>query len=109
MWRPEMGTAWHLLTPKWSGDMRWHEDAACRGLGFNDDYWFTGMSRASRSAPQVRRALALCQECPVRVLCWQQAASDPMAEGVWGGEYWPSDWTARRSMRRRGPITQSRP
>lgn len=108
-----MGVAWHVSTPRWAGDMAWHDRAACRGLGGNDNYWFTMPPnwRSSRTAslPQVRRALAVCQECPVRLLCWQQAATDPAAEGVWGGEYWPTDWTARRDMRLRGPAAQSRP
>lgn len=104
--------AWHR-SPTWIGDISWHEEAACRGLSANDDYWFTlpWSRRSSRAQgiPQVHKALTLCRdECPVRLLCWEQAASDPNAEGVWGGEYWPSDWSVRRSMRSRGPTGQSR-
>lgn len=107
------GAAWHTSTPTWTGDISWHELAACRELGASDDYWFTlpwpQRSSKAQSVPEVRKALALCWDgCPVRLLCWAQAASDPAAEGVWGGEYWPTDWSVRRSMRSRGPIVQPR-
>ena len=95
----------------WTGDIEWHERAACRGLGTSAELWFilpAGESLKCPSPtrrPQVRDAIDVCWDgCPVRELCWRQAASDPYAEGVWGGEYWPAGWTARQVRVLRGPL-----
>lgn len=96
--------------PIWFGDIQWHPRAACSGLGNRPDVWFLPPEgRIIRSdvirEPRVLAALELCwNECPVRELCWQQAAEDPHSEGVWGGEFWPSGWTAHRERAKRGPI-----
>jgi hypothetical protein len=81
-------------------DTSWHPHARCRGLGrANDDYWFVLPVTHNRvkphSHPKIRAALQLCEGCPVRLLCWDQAVNDQHAEGVWGGAYWPHEKAAR--------------
>lgn len=59
---------------------RWEDDAACRESE-NPDLWFPSrtddMSRA--------RAQRICQSCPVRQACLDQAIWDSERFGIWGG------------------------
>jgi WhiB family redox-sensing transcriptional regulator len=70
-----------------SADGAWRRDAACAaaarsgGMSVND--WFPERG----DCVAVRRALAVCAECPVRVRCLEFALREGhlQAEGVWGG------------------------
>jgi WhiB family transcriptional regulator, redox-sensing transcriptional regulator len=69
---------------------RWHQDAACRGVG--PDLFFP------RRGERWNAAIALCEECSVRSECLASALAleDHEAQGVWGG----TTGRGRRQMRR---------
>jgi WhiB family redox-sensing transcriptional regulator len=58
----------------------WVGQAACRGLPAV--WWFPG-SHASRSS--IRRAKAVCADCPVLDDCRRWALAHPRERGIWGG------------------------
>lgn len=39
----------------------------------------------SQQAPEIRAAVKICSECPVRVLCANYAINTNQEYGVWGG------------------------
>jgi WhiB family redox-sensing transcriptional regulator len=47
----------------------WHADAACRGLP--REWFFPGLGQSTR------RAVAVCNTCPVRTECLDEALADP--------------------------------
>lgn len=74
----------------------WRHRAACNGKDTN--WWFPPQSGISTvMTPAARRAVAICQSCPVAAACLEQAMNKPEHYGIWGG------LTAeqRRGMRRR--------
>lgn len=58
-------------------DVRWMANAAC--AGWPADWW-----TASGSPATVARAVAICQECPVRGPCADYGRVSA-SRGVWGG------------------------
>lgn len=70
-------------------DVRWREDAACRGV--DTDVFFPVTDE--EAAP----AKAICATCPVREECLEFALETRQEEGVWGG----LTETERRRLRRR--------
>lgn len=54
----------------------WHAEAACRGQGTRG--WFP-------SRGYLPTGRALCEECPVRQDCLDDALGDPTRQGIWGG------------------------
>ena len=50
---------------------RWHQQAACRGMGPAD--WFPHSGRITKAAQ------ALCAGCPVKAECGAAAEADPTA------------------------------
>ena len=71
------------------GRPTWHQWAACRGA--DPSLFFPDRGKSAKLA------LALCAECPVRLQCQEEALSDPVISGVWGGTT-PRD---RKQLRRR--------
>ena len=66
-----------------TGDVTWREDAACRNHPWPDDFFSDGQKATHRIT---RRAVAVCEECPVRTQCLQEAlAAGPEQWGIWGG------------------------
>lgn len=67
----------------------WHTEANCRGR--------TDLMYPSRGEP-IDRAVALCEPCPVRRQCADQAQSEH--HGIWAGVVLRTDgWRASRSRR----------
>lgn len=66
---------------------KWHQRAACRGVGVDAFI-------VSRGRPYSQREL--CEDCPVRRECLKTALADPDLQGLWGG----TSEIERRRMRR---------
>lgn len=58
-------------------DQDWHADALCRQV--DPDLWFPEVGGSTREAKKV------CERCPVRSECLQQALANHERFGVWGG------------------------
>jgi len=71
---------------------RWRMKAACADV--DTDIWFPADTNAS---PAARRAIAICQGCPVRTECLDHAMALPEFHGIWGGLTAPQ----RHELRRR--------
>ena len=70
-------------------DVRWREDAACRGADV--EIFFPPTDEAADQAK------AICAACPVREECLEYALLTRQDDGVWGG----LTETERRRLRRR--------
>jgi WhiB family redox-sensing transcriptional regulator len=70
-------------------DVRWREDAACRGA--DTDLFFPATEEEAGPAK------AICALCPVREECLEFALQTRQEDGVWGG----MTETERRRLRRR--------
>jgi WhiB family redox-sensing transcriptional regulator len=70
-------------------DNEWERDAACRG--YPEDLWFSELSA------DTRRAVAICDTCPVRRPCLDDAMVRNEVWGVWGG----TTQADRAALRRR--------
>lgn len=78
------------------GDVRWHAEAACRGMDTNVFFPAGGSgSRINWSA-----ALTVCARCPVREACLDYAVRTSQPDGVWGGAT-PAERHRLRARRRR--------
>ena len=76
-----------LINPR--TDVRWRDDAACRGL--DTDVFFPVTDE------EAEEAKAICETCPVREECLEFALATRQEDGVWGG----LTETERRRLRRR--------
>lgn len=77
----------------------WTEKGAC-ARALNPDAWFP--ERGESNTPELRLALRVCADCPVRDLCLKEAlAQGPSCEGIWGG----TRQSERRKMIRMGCTT----
>lgn len=62
----------------------WVEKAACAALVRNPRYeWFPEEEEWDR--PEVHRARATCNQCPVRAECARYAIDNKVPHGMWGG------------------------
>lgn len=77
----------------------WTEKGSC-ARALNPDAWFP--ERGEANTPELRLALRVCADCPVRDLCLKEAlAQGPSCEGIWGG----TRQSERRKMLRMGCTT----
>lgn len=77
----------------------WTEKGAC-ARALNPDAWFP--ERGEANTPELRLALRVCADCPVKDLCLKEAlAQGPSCEGIWGG----TRQSERRKMIRMGCKT----
>lgn len=77
----------------------WTEKGAC-ARALNPDAWFP--ERGEANTPELRLALRVCADCPVKDLCLKEAlAQGPSCEGIWGG----TTHAERRKMLRMGCKT----
>lgn len=77
----------------------WTEKGAC-ARALNPDAWFP--ERGEANTPELRLALRVCADCPVKDLCLKEAlAQGPSCEGIWGG----TRQSDRRKMIRMGCTT----
>lgn len=77
------------------GDVRWHAEAACRGVGADVFFPAGGSGNPINWGP----ALATCARCPVRSACLDYALRTDQRYGVWG-MCTPADLDAIRRGRR---------
>ena len=70
--------------------LRWQEAGACRDADLRlffspdgDDE--TGTERAAERRRRIRKAIGICEQCPVRQLCRRYALENGEKFGVWGG------------------------
>jgi WhiB family transcriptional regulator, redox-sensing transcriptional regulator len=82
--------------------------ARCASGGADADEWFPVATRWSRARTEAARALALCEECPVRAEClelsmrqWDGAGR----YGVWGGLLETERAAIRQEWRRGASVT----
>jgi len=75
-----MGTLLDMFMPPEGVDLSWRDDALCTGL-------YKTMDFHSRKARDVAAAKAVCQDCPVRSECLEEALLWPryQDQGVRGG------------------------
>ena len=59
----------------------WRDQAAC--IGHPIDWWFP--PKGGSTAPEARKAKAICAECPVRLDCLEHAVTAPEPVGIWAG------------------------
>ena len=59
--------------------LRWMDDALCREV--DSDLFFPERDEG----PSLRRAKAICRQCPVIQECLEWAVADPSLSGVLGG------------------------
>ena len=71
----------------------WRDQAAC--IGHPIDWWFP--PKGGSTAPEARKAKAICAECPVRAECLEHAVTTPEMVGIWAG----TSERQRRALRRR--------
>lgn len=86
--------------------MKWWELGKCRDGPV--DLWFPANHMAARNgSPTVRRAKAICAECPVRAECLADVMKheqDGRRHGIWGGLHpQERDELARDRRRKRTP------
>ncbi len=72
----------------------WRTDAACAGMG--PALFFPDGEKTDIAAEDVRRAKAVCADCPVRAACLEFALATHQDYGVWGG----TSETGRYQLRR---------
>lgn len=60
-----------------SDDLKWMQQGSCTIS--DPDLFF------SNNQDDIRRAVAICGDCPVRILCANYAISNNEEYGVWGG------------------------
>ena len=75
-------------------EQAWRRSAACRHV---DPSVFFPVGLTGPSVQQIADAKAVCQGCPVRLVCLQYALANHHDDGVWGGY----DEGERRELRRK--------
>jgi hypothetical protein len=76
-------------------DISWHPKAACNHRLHPEvlPQWFAPLDYVPPGSPElepvVRRALAVCANCPMTRECERQRRQMPAAVGVWHGHYYP--------------------
>ena len=95
-WEQSLQAARHLYDmPTYDeGDVRWHAEAACRGVGADVFFPANGSGNTINWGP----ALAVCARCPVRRACLNYALRTEQRHGVWG-MCTPADLDAIRRRR----------
>lgn len=73
-------------------DLDWLDQAAC--VGVSPSIFFPGEVGNS----SIKEAQAICNRCPVRLVCLNYALDKRISHGVWGGL---SERERRRILRRR--------
>lgn len=73
----------------------WREFALCRDLADQELFFPVGEPGAPAYDAALKRAVAVCADCPVRTLCLDKALAMDVV-GVWGG----LDEAGRRALRR---------
>ena len=61
--------------------MTWTQDAACRGLPA--DWWYPPAPITPQATADMKRAKALCSDCPVQLQCLEAGMGEDY--GIWGG------------------------
>lgn len=69
-------------------DLKWQDDAACRDVG--GDAWFP---EQRVTAPMAK---AICEGCPVRNECLEDALARHDQHGIWGGYTVEERWEIQR-------------
>lgn len=75
-WRRRQSTTYDNLPTAPSMDLGWMDRAACRHE--STDLFYSG-------GRKFHRAVAICQQCPVRQQCLNYAVATEQPQGVWGG------------------------
>lgn len=75
------------VTPTWVRgkevpDTSWTKDASCRG--HDPNLWFPTGGSTWEERKQIRTALDICRQCPVKEQCLNYALRHER-EGIWGG------------------------
>lgn len=73
----------HIPKPLKNTDFSWHKHAAC--LDSSSDLFFMEIENAATNKQRIKEAKEICEVCPVRNACLQQAIDNGEGFGVWGG------------------------
>ncbi len=65
-------------------DPAWRADAKCANEDVENFYIKTGL-KGRQVKEHIERAIAFCQDCPVKLRCFQYAVDNNEVYGVWGG------------------------
>lgn len=63
----------------------WQRKAECSTSGCDPDLFFPENLSTVMRADATRKALEICERCPVRAECLEQAIQDEEEFGIWGG------------------------
>lgn len=74
----------HVVRDIPNKDFSWHHRGACRKV--DPDIFFAESDSPLQGRERARQARAVCQGCPVRVQCLQQALDNRETAYVWGGK-----------------------
>lgn len=75
----------------------WRSQALCRVV--TDEALIMGDAWINEDSYLIEFARKICDECPVRLLCVQDALSDPQSEGLRGGVYFSRGCVSRAELR----------
>ena len=76
-----------VLTDRQLTDLLTSPLARCSGPGMDPDAWYP-VARGQRARVQAARAIALCNQCPVRLACLEMSMRQWATggqHGIWGG------------------------
>lgn len=77
----------------------WEHDAACATRDdINPDWWFPDKGDSTSH----HRAIAICNQCPVKTQCLNYALDAGERFGIWGGQSWHQRRDTLRQRRNRG-------
>ena len=79
----------------------WMEEGSC--VYANTELFFP-VGSSMKAIKQSNEAIAICNECPVKVACLEYAISSNQDSGVWGGTTEEERKSIRREYRRTGTL-----
>lgn len=65
-------------------DPSWRLDAKCANEHVGNFYIKEGL-KGMKARQHIQSAIAFCQDCPVKMRCFQYAVDNNEVNGVWGG------------------------
>jgi WhiB family redox-sensing transcriptional regulator len=97
-----------MIEPRFKHDpseMWWIERSRCIG---EDPELFFPIGSTGPAVEQTARAIAVCQDCPVRLECLEWALETCQDAGVWGGLSEEDRREIRRTRRREAAAASTR-
>lgn len=90
-------------------DLDWRDDGACTGMTETHGAAEVSAIFFPERGASLKRARAICAECPVREQCLEHALTQPEKCGIWGGKSEKERRVMRRERGLRDPRGGARP